>query len=80
MSRGRVGRRQLRGKPLTAECVRARISHNEVPGVDACYGLTDYNEGIYNGECERCKALVWNLVNDIASDLQRDVWRSIEGD
>lgn len=65
----RTGRRQLRGKPLLGSCQRAHISHNELPGVDACYGLTDWNPGAYNGECRKCGALVWNV--DLEQEAKR---------
>lgn len=65
----RTGRRQLRGKPLLGSCQRAHISHNELPGVDACYGLTDWNPGVYNDECLECGALVWNV--DLEQEGQR---------
>ena len=56
------GRRRLRGKPLLPQCASACISKNELPGIDACYGLTDYNPGIYNDECIKCGALIWNFA------------------
>lgn len=57
----RIRRRQLRGKPLLESCRRAHISHNEMTGVDACYGLTDCDAYVYNDECLHCGALVWNV-------------------
>ena len=60
MRAGKPGRRSLRGKPLLPQCAGARIGENELPGIDACYGLTDCNPGICNDECIECGALVWN--------------------
>lgn len=60
MRTGNSSRARLRGSRLLPQCQRARISHNESPGVDACYGLTDRGESIYNDECRACGALVWN--------------------
>lgn len=54
-------RRQLRGKPLLANCHKAKLTTNEYGANDKrkfCYGLVDKTTDFYLNQCIDCNALV----------------------